>query len=71
MLIVGAFGILIGAAIAIQFPLLELVERIDWQSAAVAIVLAAVLISALVALGALYPSWLASRREPADALRYE
>jgi putative ABC transport system permease protein len=71
MLIVGVFGILIGTAIAIQFPLLELVERIDWRSAAVAIAVSAALILLLVALGALYPSWLASRREPADALRYE
>ena len=33
--------------------------------------LATALILVLVLLGALYPSWLASRRDPADALRYE
>jgi putative ABC transport system permease protein len=71
MLVVGAFGVLIGVAVAIQFPLLMLVERIDWASAIPGLALAAALILALVALGALYPSWLASRREPADALRYE
>lgn len=71
ILVVGAFGILIGTAIAIQFPLLELVTRIDWASGIPGIALAAALILLLVVLGALYPSWLASRREPADALRYE
>jgi putative ABC transport system permease protein len=71
MLVIGAFGILIGVVVAIQFPLLALVERIDWASAVPGLALAAALILALVALGALYPSWLASRREPADALRYE
>lgn len=71
MLIVGAFGILIGVFVAIQFPLLQLTVLIDWWSAIPGIVLSATLILLLVLLGALYPSWLASRREPADALRYE
>ncbi len=71
MLVVGAFGIAIGSAIAVQFPLLDLVEDLDWAASLPAIVLAAVFTLAFVAIGALYPSWLASRREPADALRYE
>lgn len=69
--IVAAFGILIGTVIAIQFPLLELVEVIDWATAVPALALSATAILALVLLGAQYPSWLASRRAPADALRYE
>jgi putative ABC transport system permease protein len=71
MLIVGAFGILIGAVIAIQFPLLELIGPINWRSSIPALALSAAAILILIVLGALYPSWLASRREPADALRYE
>ncbi|HMB72034.1 MAG TPA: ABC transporter permease [Gammaproteobacteria bacterium] len=71
MLVLGLFGILIGAAVAIQFPLLEIIEDVDWAAALPALVLAALLIVSLVLLGAQYPSWLASRREPADALRYE
>ena len=71
MLVVGGFGIVFGSVVALQFPLLEVVDDIDWAASLPAIVLAAVFIVILVALGALYPSWLASRREPADALRYE
>jgi putative ABC transport system permease protein len=71
MLIVGVAGVLVGCVIAIQFPLLGLAARIDWSTAIPGIALAALLILALVLLGALYPSWLASRRDPADALRYE
>ena len=71
-LIVGAFGILIGSVIAIQFPLLELIyPYIDWVSSVPALAISAVAILVLVSLGAHYPSWLASRRDPADALRYE
>jgi putative ABC transport system permease protein len=70
-LIVGAFGILIGGVIAIQFPLLELIFLIDWAASVPALALSAAAILILALLSALYPSWLASRREPADALRYE
>lgn len=71
MLVVGLFGAAIGMAIAVQFPLLEIVPEIDWASAAPALAAAAALILGLAAAAALYPAWLASRREPADALRYE
>jgi putative ABC transport system permease protein len=70
-LVVGCFGILIGTVIAIQLPLIGFIELIDWASSIPALVLSAAAILALVMLGALYPSWLAARREPADALRYE
>jgi putative ABC transport system permease protein len=69
--IVGVFGVAIGTAIAAQFPLLALVARIDWTMALPALVVSAAIILALAALAALYPAWLAARREPADALRYE
>jgi putative ABC transport system permease protein len=69
--VIGAVGILIGAVIAIQFPLLNFNALVDWASSFVALALSAAAIMILVLLGALYPSWLASRREPADALRYE
>ena len=71
IVVVGLFGVSIGAVVAVQFPLLELVRQIDWVSGPPALAAAAALILGLAALAALYPAWLASRREPADALRYE
>lgn len=71
MLVVGAVGVAIGTVVAVQFPLLEIVQEIEWAFAGPALALSAALILALAALAALYPAWLASRREPADALRYE
>jgi putative ABC transport system permease protein len=71
LLVTGLFGIACGSLIAIQIPLLRLIDVIDWAAAIPGLLLAAVLIVVLVLLSALYPSWLAARREPADALRYE
>jgi len=71
MLVVGLFGVAIGTLVAVQFPLLEIVEQIDWATGPPAIALSAAMILLLATLAALYPAWLASRREPADALRYE
>ena len=71
IVVVGLFGVAIGAIVAVQFPLLELVRQIDWVSGPPALAAAAALLLGLAALAALYPAWLASRREPADALRYE
>ncbi len=71
VLVVGCAGILIGSVVAIQVPLLSIVKQIDWAAAVPALGLSAVLILLLAAGAALYPARLASRREPADALRYE
>jgi putative ABC transport system permease protein len=70
-LVSAVAGVAIGTLLAIQFPLLGLVEQIDWVSAVPGLLLSAALILILVSIGALYPGWVASRREPADALRYE
>src|SRR5690606_41666439 len=69
-LVIGLFGIAIGAVLAVQLPLFE-IGQIDWSATVPGLVLAAVVICALTAGAALYPAWLASRSEPADALRYE
>ena len=70
-LVTAVFGIAIGTLLAIQLPLLKLVQQINWSSAAAGLFFSAVLVLSLVAVSALYPGWVASRREPADALRYE
>ncbi len=70
-LVIGSAGVVIGGLVAIQFPLLAIVKQIDWAAALPALGLAAFLVLLLAAGAALYPALLASRREPADALRYE
>ena len=71
VMVIGCAGIVIGSLVAIQIPLLSIVKQIDWAAAVPALGLSAVLILLLAAGAALYPARLASRREPADALRYE
>lgn len=71
VLVVGSAGVLIGSLFAIQFPLLAIMKQIDWAAALPALGVSALLVLLLAAGAALYPARLASRREPADALRYE
>lgn len=71
VLVTGGAGIVIGAPIALQIPLLSIVPQIDWAAALPALGLSAVLILLLAAGAALYPALLASGRQPADALRCE
>lgn len=70
MLVIGLFGIGAGALVAIQFPLFE-ISQFAWTSALPSLVVSAALIALLAMAAAFYPAWLASRREPTDALRYE
>jgi putative ABC transport system permease protein len=69
--VIGCTGIVIGSLLALQIPLLSIVKQIDWVAALPALGLAALLVLLLAAGAALYPAFLASRREPADALRYD
>lgn len=71
MMVICCAGIAIGILIAIQIPLLSILSQIGWTAALPALGLSALLILLLAAGAALYPALLASRREPADALRYE
>ena len=71
VLVIGCAGVLIGSVLAIQIPLLSIVKQIDWTAALPALGLSALVILSIAAAAALYPAQLASRREPALALRYE
>ncbi len=72
LITVASFGILLGIGIAVQMPLLGLLsEGINWHTAPVGLLIATVVILVLVFLSSLYPSWVASRSTPAEALRYE
>jgi putative ABC transport system permease protein len=71
VLVIGCAGILIGSLLAIQVPLLSIVKQVDWPVTIPALGLSALVILLIAAGAALYPALLASRREPALALRYE
>jgi len=71
LLAVATAGLLLGAAVAVQLPLLGVVGWIGNGVYATAIALSALAIYGLTVLSALYPSWLATQVQPAEALHYE
>jgi putative ABC transport system permease protein len=71
LLVVTTAGLLLGAALAVQFPLLGVVGWVSGGVYAAAIALAALTIYGLTVVSALYPSWLATQVQPAEALHYE
>lgn len=69
--IVTSVGVALGALVVLQLPLLELTGPLHAGALAAGLLLAAVLIYLMAALCGLYPSWLATRVQPAEALHYE
>lgn len=70
-IILTTFGVLLGAVVVIQIPILDLVGFIRPQVFAAGLVCAMAAMYLLSTLCAFYPSTLASRLHPAEALRYE
>lgn len=66
-----SFAVVVAAVIAAQLWLTGLFGPIDFGVYALAFVLAAAVIYLLTLLCGLYPSWLATRIHPAEALHYE
>ena len=71
LLVVTTAGLLLGAALAVQVPLLGVIGWVSNGVYAVALALAALTIYGLTVVSALYPSWLATQVQPAEALHYE
>ena len=71
LVVVACFGILLGTVLGLQLPMLELVDGVTWETAPVGLLTAALVILTVVFASSLYPSWVASRSTPAEALRYE
>jgi len=63
----------LGAAVAVvaQFPLLDLIGFISVEVYTMSIVISLAVIYALTILCGLYPSWMATKVQPAEALHYE
>ncbi len=71
LFIVTSIGLLIGVLVVAQFPLLNLIGFISAKVYVVSIIVSLVLIYLLTLLCGLYPSRLATKVHPAEALHYE
>jgi putative ABC transport system permease protein len=71
LLVVTTIGLAIGIALVAQLPLLDLMSVVDPTVYTLSIVVSAILVYGLALAAGLYPSWLASRIQPVEALRYE
>lgn len=71
VLVLTTFGIIVGSFFALQFPMLNLLGFIGTGNFLLALVLSVLFIYSVTAVCALYPSALASRIQPAEALHDE
>ena len=71
LVVIASFGLALGVAIIIQFPLLDLIGFISSKVYLSSLALSLTLIYLLTILCGLYPSWLATKVHPAEALHYE
>jgi putative ABC transport system permease protein len=71
LLIITSFGLFFGVLIVVQFPLLDLIGFISGEIYFYSIVASALLLYLLTILCGLYPSRLATKVQPAEALHYE
>lgn len=70
LFVLTSIGVLLGVILVVQFPLLDLIG-IRANVFAFGLLAALVLIYGLTLLAGLYPSWMASKVLPAEALHYE
>ncbi len=67
----ASFGLAIGVIVILQIPLLDLIGFISAKVYLSGLFISLVLIYALTLAAGLYPSWLATKVQPAEALHYE
>ena len=71
VVLMTTFAVLLAAVVVVQLPLTGFFASAELADYAVGFVLATAVIYLLTALCGLYPSWLATRISPAEALHYE
>ena len=71
ILCVTTIGLVLGFAVAIQFPLLNLIEFVTTRVYMTAMLKSAIIIYILASLSGFYPGYLAAKIHPAEALRGE
>ncbi|MDJ0835368.1 MAG: ABC transporter permease [Acidobacteriota bacterium] len=70
-LVISSLAILLGSIFAAQIPILGLTSNVGLDTFAIGFIAAGLMIYLLTTLSALYPSWLATTVNPAEALHYE
>jgi putative ABC transport system permease protein len=71
LLVVTTVAVVIGLAVVVQVPLLDLVSAVSPTVYTLSIVTSVAVVYLLAFGASLYPSWLATRIQPVEALRYE
>lgn len=71
LIIIATFGLIFGVAAVVQFPLLDVIGDINSRVFSLSIVISLAVIYALTVICGLYPSWMATKVQPAEALHYE
>jgi putative ABC transport system permease protein len=71
LLLIATFGLSLGVLIVVQFPLLDVIGFISGKIYLYSILASALSIYLLTILCGVYPSWLATKVQPAEALHYE
>jgi putative ABC transport system permease protein len=71
LLIIATAGLAVGVAVVVQFPLLDIIGFINGEVYSASILITLAIIYALTLVCGLYPSWMATRVQPAEALHYE
>jgi putative ABC transport system permease protein len=71
LFIITSFGLLAGVLVVVQVPLLDLIGSISTKVYLFSLIISLMMIYFLTLLCGLYPSWLATKVQPANALHYE
>jgi putative ABC transport system permease protein len=71
LLVITTFGLILGTAVIVQFPLLDLIGFISARVYLFSLIISQALIYMLTVICGLYPSRLAAKIHPAQALHYE
>jgi putative ABC transport system permease protein len=71
LLLIATGGLLLGTILVLQIPLLELMDWMTRGIFAVSLAISLAVMYLLTITSGLYPSWLATRVQPATALHYE
>ncbi len=71
LIVITTIGLMLGAALVVQVPMLQITDWLTGQVFAVSLAISLGLIYLLTIAAGMYPSWLATRVRPADVLHYE